>query len=402
MTESRGSLELSSFYISCTLGFEEGLAEEIKECWPWLIEINGQANQSPLPEMIFERGGILIKTSFALGVQLNFFLKTAHRILWRLSEFKVRDFPKLFAKVQKIPWEKYLSNPQVEWVVAASKSRLNNEKRIEETCKEAFAKIVGKIQGSSKATQDIYVRMNDDLCTISLDTSGENLHKRGWGAMKGEAPLRETLAAYLLRQVMSGVNPGKLHEVTIVDPMCGSGTLLLEAASLSLPVFGRAFSFLEWKNTPKIFKTPLLKKNYKLLAMRTPFKAYVGFDLNEKVLAAAKENLQALKEKTDIPEFEISFEKENLFAGEPKKLGPVWCISNPPYGERLHVQGQESFSYQDLIHQMAQKFNSEKVGILLPNKSIVKSLRPPVGYKKTKELPFSNGGLDVVFLTYSK
>jgi putative N6-adenine-specific DNA methylase len=395
-----------SFYISCALGFEEVLAEEIKECWPWLIEINGQANQTPLPEMTLDKGGILIKTPLAMGLQLNFFLKTANRILWRLAEFKVKDFPKLFEKVQKIPWGNYLNGTNVEWIVAASKSRLNNEKRIEEVCRESFAKIASKIQGASKAKQDIYVRMFDDLCSISLDTTGEHLHKRGWGVMKGEAPLRETIAAFTLRQMMGGSTPGKLQEVTLVDPMCGSGTFLLEAASLSQPVFSRQFSFLEWKNTPKIFKTPLLKKNYKLLATKTPFKAYVGYDLSDKVLEAAKENLKTLKQKTELSDIEMSFENEDLFLGAPKKFGTVWCISNPPYGERLHVQGQktesEGFSYQELIHQMAQKFSSEKVGVLLPNKAIVKSLKAPAGYKKSTEVTFSNGGLDVVFLVFSK
>jgi putative N6-adenine-specific DNA methylase len=395
-----------SFYISCAMGFEDVLAEEIKECWPWLIEINGQANQTVLPEMVMDKGGILIKTPLAMGLQLNFFLKTANRILWRVAEFKVKDFPKLFERVQRIPWGNYLAGTQIEWVVAASKSRLNNEKRIEEVCSESFAKIASKIQGSSKAKQDIYVRMHDDLCSISLDTTGEHLHKRGWGAMKGDAPLRETIAAFVLRQMMGNSTPGKLQEVTVVDPMCGSGTFLLEAASLSQPVFSRAFSFLEWKNTPKVFKTPLLKKNYKLLSAKSAFKAFVGYDLSDKVLEAAKENLKTLKQKVDLPELEIQFEKENLFTDEVKNLGSVWCISNPPYGERLHVQGQtsapEGFSYQDLINKMAQKFSSEKVGVLLPNKAIVKSLKAPAGYKKSTEVTFSNGGLDVVFLVFSK
>ncbi|WP_413291035.1 THUMP domain-containing class I SAM-dependent RNA methyltransferase [Bdellovibrio sp. HCB337] len=393
---------LSRFYISCNLGFEENLAAEIRECWPWLIEITGQANQSAVPEMVFEKGGVLITTSFELGVQLNFFLKTAHRVLWRLAEFKVRDFPKLFEKVQKIPWNNYLASSQVEWVVAASKSRLNHEKRIEETCKDAFSKIAAKIQGNATAASAVYVRIFDDLCTISLDTSGENLHKRGWGALKGEAPLRETLAAFLLREFIGDEPPGKMQEVTLVDPMCGSGTLLLEAVSLWLPVFNRDFSFLQWKNTPKIFKSPLLKKNYKLLATKTPFKAHLGFDLDEKTLLAAKENYKTLQEKVDLPATDLRFEKENLFSGDPRKLGSVWSISNPPYGERLHVQGQDVFSYQDLINTMASKFGSEKVGVLLPNKTMVRSLLAPSGLRKVKELPFSNGGLDVVFLVFSK
>jgi putative N6-adenine-specific DNA methylase len=395
-----------SFYISCSLGFEETLAQEIRQCWPQLIEINSQANGNPLPEMTFEMGGVLIKTSFELGLQLNFFLKTAHRVLWRVTDFKVRDFPKLFEKVQKIPWGNYLNGTEIEWVVAASKSRLNNEKRIEETCREAFAKISMKIQGASKSVQAIYVRVYEDHCTISLDASGENLHKRGWGVLKGEAPLRETLAAFLIREMMENARPEKTQQVTVVDPMCGSGTIILEAASLWQPVFDREFSFLEWKNTPKIFKSPLLKKNYKLLQKQAPFKSYLGYDIEEKVLVAARENQKSLESKTEIENLKIRFENENIFEGEKKSLGPVWCITNPPYGERLHIQGQsngqESFSYQDLLQRMADKFSAEKIGVLLPNKNIVKALKAPEGYKKRKEIPFSNGGLEVVYLIYTK
>lgn len=393
---------LSGFYISCALGFEESVAAEIRQAWPLLIEINGQANTSPPPEMVIGTGGVFLQAPLALGLQLNFFLKTAHRILWRLAEFKVRDFPKLFEKIQKIPWVNYLNGPGIEWQVAASKSRLNNEKRIEEVCAESFAKVAGKIQGVAKSKQTVYVRIHDDLCTMSLDSSGEHLHKRGWGVMKGEAPLRETLAAYMILEMINGTPATKTQQVSFVDPMCGSGTVVLEAASLWQPVFDRAFAFLEWKNTPKIFKSPLLKKNYKLLQQAAPFKTYWGFDLDKSAVKAAGENLKSLESKTEIQSLKVRFEEENLFAGEKKTLGPVWCLTNPPYGERLHVQGQEEFSYQDLIQRMADKFSAEKIGVLLPNKNIVKNLKAPEGYKKQKDIAFSNGGLEVLFLTFAR
>jgi putative N6-adenine-specific DNA methylase len=393
---------LSAFYISCALGFEETVAEEIRRAWPLMIELTGQPNQSPLPEMDIGSGGVLVRAPLALGLQLNFFLKTAHRVLWRLAEFKVRDFPKLFEKVQKIPWGNFLNGPGVEWQVAASKSRLNNEKRVEEVCAEAFAKIAGKIQGTAKSKQTVYVRIHDDLCTLSLDSSGEHLHKRGWGVMKGEAPLRETLAAYMISEMMAGADANKTQQVCFVDPMCGSGTLVLEAASLWQPVFGRKFAFLEWKNAPKIFKSPLLKKNYKLLPEAAPFKTYWGFDINGDVVRAAGENLKSLEAQVEIKNLKVRFEEENLFSGEKKTLGPVWCLANPPYGERLHVEGQEHFSYQDLIQRMADKFAAEKIGILLPNKTIVKNLETPEGYKKLREKSFSNGGLEVLFLIFAR
>jgi putative N6-adenine-specific DNA methylase len=393
---------VSSFYVSCALGFEEAVATEIRRAWPLMIELNGQPNQFPLPEMTLGTGGVLVQAPLALGLQLNFFLKTAHRVLWRLAEFKVRDFPKLFEKIQKIPWGNFLNGSAVEWQVAAGKSRLNNEKRIEEVCGEAFAKIAGKIQGVSKAKQAVYVRIHDDLCTISLDSSGEHLHKRGWGLLKGEAPLRETLAAYMILEMMEGTPASKTQQVAFVDPMCGSGTLVLEAASLWQPVFDREYAFLEWKNAPKIFKSPLLKKNYKQIPEAAPFKTYWGFDIDGDVVGAARENLAKFESKIEIKNLKVRFENENLFEGEKKTLGPVWCLTNPPYGERLHVQGQKEFSYQDLLQRMADKFTAEKIGVLLPNKSMVRALKAPEGYKKQKDLPFSNGGLEVLFLLFTR
>lgn len=399
-----GEKTAADFYISCALGFEESLCQEIRECWPWLIEVNSMANQQPVPEMSLERGGVRLRCPLEMGLQLNFFLKTPHRILLRLAEFKVRDFPKLFEKVQKIPWASHLASANVEWVVAASKSRLNHEKRIEETCRESFAKIASGLQGGDPShVQAIYVRMHEDICSISLDSSGENLHKRGWGVLKGEAPLRETLAALLLREMRGSESPGELQQITVVDPLCGSGTVVLEAASLWTPVFTRAFSFMHWRSTPKILKSPLLKKNYKLLMKATPFKAYRGFDLDPKVVGAAMQNLQALREQTELPPADIAFAVENLFEGESRRdLGRVWCLSNPPYGERLHVQGQQVFSYQDLINRMAEKFSAEKVAVLLPEKPLVRGLKPPPGFAKAKQVEFSNGGLEVVFLIYTR
>jgi putative N6-adenine-specific DNA methylase len=387
------------FYVSCNPGFEDSTAEEIRECWPWLIGLNGLANTSAYPEIVPDRGGLLVDAPLELGLQFNFFLKTAHRVLWRVGEFKSRDFPKLFEKIKQIPWDRYLESANVEWVVSASKSRLNHDKRIEDTCREAFQKAFAGKGAAGPVAQQIFVRIHDDHCTVSLDSSGEHLHKRGWGTRKGEAPLRETLAAFILRQMTAQASSAELQNITLVDPMCGSGTLLLEALSLWRPVFDRDFAFFQWKHTPKIFKTDLWKKNYKLLSAEVPFKAYRGYDLEEKVLKAAQENLQDLQTQTGLQAGDIEFKKENLFEGVCSLPAPVWCVCNPPYGERLRVQGQREFSYDDLLARMAQKFSAEKIGLLLPNKGIVKNIKPPTGYEKILEVPFSNGGLDVLFVT---
>ena len=391
------------FYVSCNPGFEKGLEAEIKEIWPWLIETNGQHTQLPYPPMTVEHGGILVDCPLEMGIQFNFFLKTAHRVLWRLAEFRVRDFPKMFEKVRSLPWEKFLTSHQIEWSVSASKSRLNHEKRIEETCSEAFAKAAMKIPMTSEHVHKIFVRVHDDLCSISLDSSGEHLHKRGWGSRKGEAPLRETIAAFVLRALIGPTNPAQLAQTCLVDPMCGSGTLLLEAASLFEPNFNRKFDFLYWKNVPKLFKTELWRKNYKLLKRGGAFAAYRGYDMDEKVIQAARLNFEDMQSQLQIQIANLEFQKQNLFeeAAEPLPNQNIWCVSNPPYGERLRVQGQKEFSYDDLLLQMIKKFKPQKVGLLLPDKNLVKNIKAPVGFRKSSESSFSNGGLDVVFLIFT-
>ncbi len=390
------------FYVSCNLGFEADLAAEIKECWPWLIEVDGLSNHEGYPALTLDRGGVLVDCSLSHGVQLNFFLKTAHRVLWRVEEFKVRDFPKLFEKVRKIEWGKYLSSGRVEWVVSASQSRLNNEKRIEETCEEAFRKVFPFEPKDFAPAQKIFIRMHNDICTISLDSTGVHLHKRGWGSLKGEAPLRETLAAFAVRQMIGEHSPGELSQITLIDPMCGSGTLLLEALSLWRPVFERDFSFFSWKLTPKIFKTELWRKNYKLLSPRSPFKCYRGYDVDEKVVGCANGNLEEMTKQVLLQDIDIQFSQGDLFKDDQNDLRPsidkIWCLCNPPYGERIRVAGKNEISYEELLKRMFVKFNAQKVGLLLPNKSVVKKIRLPENLQKILEIPFSNGGIDVVLL----
>ncbi|MBK9321711.1 MAG: RNA methyltransferase [Bdellovibrionaceae bacterium] len=391
------------FYVSCNLGFEEDLALEIKECWPWLIGTDGQANHEAYPTLTVDKGGVLVDCPLAQGVQLNFFLKTAHRILWRVAEFKVRDFPKLYEKVRQIEWSKFLSSANVEWVVSASQSRLNNEKRIEETCKESFRKVFPLENKNLTSAQKVFIRMHQDICTISLDSTGDHLHKRGWGQLKGEAPLRETLAAFVVRQMIGEVSLGELREITLVDPMCGSGTLLLEALSLWCPVFERDYSFLRWKQTPKIFKTELWKKNYKLLVSDPPFKNYCGYDVEAKVIEAANLNLAEMLKKVSIQNAHFRFIQEDLFKESSDSSrgvfgGKTWCICNPPYGERIHVLTKKPISYEDLLKRMIEKFDAKKIGLLLPNKPEVRKIRLPENLQKILEVPFSNGGIDVVLL----
>lgn len=381
------------FFISTPLDFESLTAEELQKVWSHLLEKDGRPTSEPLPKLQVVEGGVELETSLFLGVQLNFFLKTANRILLRLAEFKARDLPKFYQKVAVIPWAEYLKSSDIEWNVSAQGSRLNNEKRLTESADKALREKLPFREGIAR--QKIFVRMVDDFCTISLDTSGEHLHKRGWMNLRGEAPLRETWAAILLQELIRGEDTS---EATLVDPMVGSGSFLLEARSWGFPNFERKYAFLEWANCPKLFLSPSFVFNYKTLAVKPLFKALQGFDLNPQMESVVLGNYEALQGQmrrfyraahVEVP---LSFKLANSLELEgPPQMGGGYLIVNPPYGERLSgVEG----GMEKAVPVLVRNFAPRKLGILLPSSSKIKA---PKGYQVVKSIRVNNGGIRCLF-----
>lgn len=178
---------MSQFFISTPLGHEQLTLSEMKEVWPYLLGKDSRPHAIPFPEVEVLAGGIEFETELFLGLQFNYFLKTAHRILLRMTSFRTKDLPKFYQKFKSLPWKDYLPRAQVEWEVAAQKSRLNNEKRLQESAEKALLELFTHTSGkgsptatSSGACGAIYIRMEDDVCTISLDTTG-NIYIKGDG-----------------------------------------------------------------------------------------------------------------------------------------------------------------------------------------------------------------------------
>ena len=121
---------IRQFYVIAQPGLEEALKQEILEIWPYLLESDARPNSRPVRFIQPEVGGWLIEAPLILGLQLNYFSHLASRVLLRLDEFKVRDFPKLHDRLKKLPLDSYFSKQDFRIEVSASKSRLNNEKRI--------------------------------------------------------------------------------------------------------------------------------------------------------------------------------------------------------------------------------------------------------------------------------
>lgn len=374
-------------FVVAPIGFESELEKEIREVWPRLLDASARPHGGPLPNLRRLKGGVEIEAEAFLCVQLNFFLKTASRILWRLAEFKCRDFPKLHERLQKIDLRRWLGPEGAQIEVAAQRSRLNHEGRIRETALSAWG---WSEPGGTDAA--VYIRLDEDNVTVSLDTTGEHLHKRGYGRFKGDAPLRETVAAFCLRQLIGDIPEARLQEIELVDPMAGSGTLLMEAALLRAGNYRRPYAFQKFHGFPKLFRTELFAKNYRHI-VRSSFASYIARDLSPKAIEACRENWQQALAPSPVEDMPVlSLAQEDLCAAAPLDSSrPRWVIVNPPYGDRLQGPPPEK-----ILNAILEVYQPERLGLLLPREQVLNLPWPPRW--KTRQIPVRNGGLDCLFV----
>ena len=327
---------MATFFVSCPLGYENSLAQEIKNFWFEMIDLDGLPTRSLPPEFEILQGGLELNTADHLGFQINLFSKLANRVLLRITKFEARYFDQFEKSLSKVEFEKFLDleflKGQVQFKVESHKSRLNNEKNLLEAAANALKKKNIKID--DKALQTVYARIEKDRVTLSLDTSGEHLHRRGYSSFRGEAPLRETLAAYMVMKLKQNVLIDE--NLILLDPFAGSGTLLFEAASSHLPNLERDYSWLHFKSAPKLFKSDSWKKNYRWFADSVKTRLW-AVDKDEKSAVNIAQNEIDFKSIFHLNEINLKTEtkdsREISFETIPGKF--VWAICNPPYGIRL-------------------------------------------------------------------
>ncbi len=338
-----------------------------------------------LPPVKYEllKGGIEVEANLDWMVNAHLLLKIPVRILLRITDFKVRDFPKLHQKFLKFPWKDYLSHPEPEWEITCRKSRLLHTGRIEETIKEALSKALVKQPLSQDwkrknySPQTFYVRIEDDHLTLSLDLSGEPLYKRNLQVIKGEAPLRENFAAALLVDMFMNVE----KEVNLIDPMCGSGTFLLEAATFHLPLHERKFSFEE----APFFKGKLVKLPPPTKPL--PVSKIYGTDLNEELI----DKISGPLKKYEIEVKAADALKEKYPAG--------FMICNPPYGERIKTPGKRGIFLKDAVTKFLMEDKPKKLGWLIPS-DMADLIPDDKNYGIQIQRKFRNGGMAVTFKVY--
>ncbi len=341
-----------------------------------------------------ESGGIEFRGSLHDIYQANLHLRTASRVLVRLGEFYASTFPELRRKAGRLPWEKYLLPERpVALRVTCQKSRLYHEAAVAERLTGAIADRLGVSSPVRKYLEDsdsdlpqlIVVRLVDNLCTISIDSSGALLHRRGYRLATAKAPLRETLACAMV--MASGWD----RIFPLLDPFCGSGTIPIEAALLARrvpPGYSRRFKFMDWPNFDSGFWDKLLANAGKPI-LSVP--KIIASDRDGGAIRAAQANAERA-----VVEDCIQFSCNALSAIDPPP-GPGWVVTNPPYGVRLGKTNDLRNLYAQLGKVLRTKCPGWHVTMLCSSPRLIRS----TGLKFDKGISLMNGGLKVRLLSCS-
>ncbi|MBR6473204.1 MAG: class I SAM-dependent RNA methyltransferase [Firmicutes bacterium] len=264
-------------------------------------------------------------------VRANLWLRCADRVQIKMGEFKVLEFEDLFQNMKGISWEEWIPMDGNFTVNAVSvKSKISSVPAIQKVGEKALVERLREFYPverfpKSGATFEIRISLHKDLATVTLDTTGQGLNKRGYRRLIGKAPLKETMAAAMVS--LSFWNPDRI----LVDPCCGSGTIPIEAAMIAkniAPGLRRSFTAEDWDAVPKELWKQERANAYKEIKNDLNLKVY-GSDIEPAAIKIAKENA----EEAGVDDL-IRFSVADVSALRTGALSGV-MISNPPYGERI-------------------------------------------------------------------
>ena len=380
-------------FVSCAPGFESLLAQECNQLSirPLQIEGNETIDSRISAEDV---GGILIEGGLEEVLRANLHLRTASRVSVRLGSFYAAAFSELRKKASRLAWDKFITAGQgVNIHVTCHKSRLYHSDAVAERVLGAIndhfsaGRSVASACHMEKNGQLILVRLVHDLCTISVDSSGAPLYKRGYRQEVSKAPLRETLAAaMLLASGWDRISP-------LIDPFCGSGTIPIEAALLAgniPPGIARNFAFTQWS----VFKPDLwvsLLHHARQSILQPQLEIY-GFDRDSGAIRMAVANASRAGQKE-----RIQFHQQSISDLRPTP-SPGWILTNSPYGVRLRENKDLRDLYARFGNLLSDHFQGWQAGILCNDPRLIGNLglQKPVATER-----WINGGVPVKFLRYS-
>ena len=337
-----------------------------------------------------ENGRINFQGDYASVVKSNLWLRCADRVLIKLAEFRAYDFEQLYQGALAVEWENFIPvNGKMHVIGKAVNSKLHSvpdcqaivKKAIVESMKRKFKQDWFDESGPAYR---IEISLLKDVATLTLDTSGAGLHKRGYRESQGEAPLKETLAAGLIN--ISRWKPDRVF----ADPLCGSGTIPIEAALIGkniAPGLIRSFSSEDWPEIPSsLWK--LHRDEAEDLINKNPLEIFAS-DIDKRVFDAAVSNA----EKARVGDSIIFQKKPVSEFSSSKKYGCIVC--NPPYGERLQNAKEVHELYMEM-GKVFSKLDSWSYFIMTSNENFEKSF----GRKADKNRKLYNGKIKTYLYQY--
>lgn len=360
-------------------GLEDVLAQELTELGANNIHI--------------ERRAVSFSGDKALMYKANLCLRTASRILKPILTFRAKDADEVYETVKKIDWTQYMSVQtgfSIDSTVYSEEFR--HSKYVTYRVKDAIADFFMEREGkrpSVKITQpDLYinVHISDTTVTISLDSSGESLHKRGYRVANTEAPINEALAAGMI--LMTGWK----GETDFYDPMCGSGTLLIEAAliaqNIAPGIFRQNYAFCKWAD----FDADLWSDIYNDDSNERAFTHHIyGSDASFYAVQAALKNIK----EAGMGRF-IDVKQIRLQEIKREEQTSALVMMNPPYGERLAQDKDVLRLYADIGTALKHQFTGSTAWIISSNEEALKC----IGLHPNKKVHLMNGELDCLFNCY--
>ena len=359
-------------------GFEDILAKEVQQ-------LGGQDVQTGTRVVTFSGDkGFMYKA--------NLSLRTALKILKPIKWFKVFNDKSLYDVISSIDWSQFMNEKQTFVVdVTLYSEAFNNSQFVALKTKDAivdqFREKTGVRPSIDKDFPDlrIHIHLDRDQCTVSLDTSGESLHQRGYRSATNIAPINEVLAAGML--ILSGWD-GTSH---FLDPMCGSGTILTEAAMIACNIPAninrKEFAFEKWND----WDNDLFDQIIDSLMKKTREFHYTikGYDKAPSAVRKAQDNIL----NANLDDY-VTIEQKDFFETEKQSDGPLHMVFNPPYGERLNID-MERF-YREIGDTFKQSYPNTQAWFITANLEALKF----VGLKPSRKIKLFNGKLEARLLKY--
>lgn len=342
-----------------------------------------------------EAGGVAWSGDHRSGLLANAALRIASRVVVRLASFEVRSFAELERHARRIAWANVLRpGDAVRFRVTCKKSKLYHSDAVAQRLADAVVRVVPGVraEGSSIGEDEIdddeadvaliVVRVMRDVCTVSADSSGALLHRRGYRLATAKAPLRETIAAGLLAASgWDGTSP-------LVDPLCGSGTIPIEAALKArgiAPGAHRRFAMERWPTVPTLLGDQV-RSQLAEQAVASASAAIVGSDRDAGGIAAATSNAGRAGVSDDLTLLMLSLSAARFPEG-PRG----WVVTNPPYGVRVGEADRVRDLWAQLGNVLRERAPGWRVALLSPDTALDRQLRIPLRAAAS----LSNGGIPV-------